>query len=207
MKIAVIAANGRSGLKFVEEALKAGHSVRAGVHGSDDFAVHPNLTIVTCDATKSEDLKELLMGQDAVVSFIGHVTGSPPLIQTEAMQKVIEVMIKNSQRRIISLTGTGVRIPGDHITFVDRVLNLSIKLVDPKRINDGIKHAEVLQKSNLEWTIIRVLKLQNTKPKLFTLRSHGPTKLYVSRSDVARAVLQVLEESSFIGEAPIISKP
>ena len=33
MKIAVIAANGRAGKAFVETALAAGHSVRAGVFG------------------------------------------------------------------------------------------------------------------------------------------------------------------------------
>lgn len=206
MNIAVIAANGRSGVKFVEEALKVGHRVNAGVHGKHNLTEHPSLTIISCDATNVDDLKKLLKGQDAVVSFIGHVKGSPALIQTEAIDKVITVMGENSQTRLVSLTGTGVRMPGDHITFMDRVLNLSIKLIDPKRINDGIKHVRVIQKSNLDWTVIRVLKLQNTTPKPFTLRSNGPTKLYVSREDVAKAVLQVLEQNSFIKGLPIIGK-
>ena len=76
MNIAVVAANGRSGRAFVEQALAAGHSIRAGVH-SGSLTSHPNLTVVECDATVPSDVENLIKDQDAVVSFIGHVKGSP----------------------------------------------------------------------------------------------------------------------------------
>ena len=109
-------------------------------------------------------------------------------------------------KRIVSLTGTGVRFPQDKISLIDRILNLSIALIDPKRIKDGRDHVLFLQQSNLEWTVIRVLKLQNTSPKPFSLTPYGPTKWWVSREDVAKASLQVLSDHSFIKQAPIISK-
>jgi hypothetical protein len=62
-------------------------------------------------------------------------------------------------------------------------------------------------RSGLDWTIIRVLKLQNIRTKPFELLENGPTKLFVSREEVAQAVLQVIEDKSFIQQAPIISKP
>lgn len=206
MNIAVVAANSRSGKAFVELALQQGHSVRAGVYHTNTLAPHKNLSVLTCDATSQDDLENLLDGQDAVVSFIGHVKNSPATVQTDAIKAIVRAMKKLGMRRIISLTGTGVRLPGDRITFLDRILNASISLIDPNRVNDGKLHAKVLQESNLDWTIIRVLKLQNTKPKTFSLKSHGPTKLYVSRQDVARAALQVIEEQSFVKQAPIIGK-
>ena len=207
MKIAVIAANGRSGQAFVEAALTAGHSISAGVRGKSYLKSHPSLTVVECDATNEAQLENLLSGQEAVASFIGHVKGSEPNVQTIAIQKVVDVMKALGVKRLISLTGTGVRFPGDKISLIDRFLNLSISIIDPARVKDGKNHVEVLKASDLDWTVIRVLKLQNVPPKPFTLLEHGPTKWYVGRQEVAQAVLQVLEQRSFVKQAPIIGKP
>lgn len=205
MKIAVIAANGRSGKAFVQQALAAGHIVRAGVFGADMLAPHAHLTTVVCDATNPDNLTELLRGQDAVVSFIGHVKDSPPRVQTEAMQALVPVMRTLGVTRVVSLTGTGVRFPGDDITLLDRVLNLAVRIVDRPRVQDGLEHVRVLQESDTDWTVIRVLKLQNVAPRPFSLRLHGPTKPYVGREEVAQAVLEVLQQGTFKRQAPIIS--
>jgi putative NADH-flavin reductase len=206
MKIAVIAASGRSGKIFVEQALAAGHSVRAGVHRTNNLTPHERLEIVSCDATNASDLTRLLGGQDAVVSLIGHVKGSPPRVQTDAMRTAVNVMQQLGLKRVVSLTGTGVRFPGDKITLVDRILNLGISTIDPARVEDGREHVQVLKQSNLDWTVIRVLKLQSTKPRPFALRAQGPTKWYVGRQEVAQSILQVLETNSFIKQAPIIGQ-
>ena len=205
MKIAVVAANGRSGRIFVEKALAEGHFIRAGVH-SGSLAPHKNLTIVECDATNPTDVANLIKGQDAVVSFIGHVKGSPARVQTEAMKVLSSAMGTLGIKRLVSLTGTGVRFPGDRVGFVDWFLNTGIALVDPERIQDGKDHVALLQKSQLDWTVIRVLKLQNVKPESFSLKLHGPTKWFVGREEVALATLRVLADNSFIRQAPIIGR-
>ena len=206
MNIAVIAANGRSGKAFVVQALSAGHSVRAGVYNDNNLDDHPNLTVLDCDATNKDDLTNLIKGQDAVVSFIGHVKGSPAQVQTNAMRALVEAMKEQGVTRLVSLTGTGVRFPGDRITLMDRILNASISVIDPARIKDGKDHVVFLQQTDLDWTVIRVLKLQNVEPKPFTLKQNGPTKLYVGREEVASVVLEVLEQNTFIRQAPIISR-
>ncbi len=205
MTIAVIAANGRTGCAFVRIALLAGHTVRAGVHGKSNLMPHDNLTILECDATNSDDVVNLLNGANVVASFIGHTKKSPEYVQSDAMQTLIEACKRTGIDRIISLTGTGVRQAGDTIPFIDRVLNIAVSLVDPKRVRDGIRHAEILEKSKLDWTILRVLKLQNIAPRPFRLSPHGPTKLVVGREDVARAALQVIEKRLFVRQMPILS--
>jgi putative NADH-flavin reductase len=206
MNIAVIAANGRAGRAFVEAALERGHTVRGGVYANNTLPPHANLTPVTCDATNELDLTNLFEGCDAVASFIGHVKGSPANVQTEAITASTHVMQQLGMTRIVSLTGTGVRFPGDRISLMDRVLNMAVSIVDPARVQDGRNHVEVLKNSGLEWTVIRVLKLQNVPPQPFLLKEHGPTKWYVGRAEVAQAVLQVLENHSFVRQAPIIGK-
>lgn len=206
MKIAVIAANGRSGQAFVQKALSAGHVVHGGILGKNFLPDHPNLTAINCDATKPDDVKKLIDGCDTVVSLIGHVKGSPAQVQTQAISVALDTMKSTGITRIVSLTGTGVRFPGDKITLLDRFLNLGISIVDPNRVKDGIDHVKLLEHSDIDWTVIRVLKLQNVAEKPFTLRENGPTKPYVGRDEVASAILQVLEQNSFIQKAPIISK-
>ena len=207
MKIAVIAAGGKTGRLFVDVALAAGHTVNAGVLGKDNFPKHPHLHVFHCDATKSDEIARLLAGQDAVASFIGHTKGSDPNVQTVAIKAVIDCMKKLSIKRIVSLTGSGVRFPKDKITLTDRLLNFGIGQIDPQRVEDGKRHVQVLEQSGLSWTVIRVLKLQNTRLKPYSLLEHGPTKPYVGRIEVAHAVLQVIEANSFIHLAPIIGRP
>lgn len=205
MKIAVIAASGRLGRIFVEEALQAGHKVRAGVRGENYLTPHENLEVVTCDATNLDDLRSLVRGQDVVVSAIGHVKNSPPNVQTVATQNIISVMNELDIKRFVDVTGTGVRFAGDKISLVDRVLNIAVRIIDPKRVKDGRTHQDVLINSKVDWTTIRVLKLQNVQLKPFELKLHGPTKWYVGRREVARAILQVIEQGTFVKQAPILS--
>ena len=205
MRIAVIAANGRLGRAFVAAALHAGHSVRAGVRGEDTFESRPLLTVVSCDATNPDDLKNLFTGQDVVVSAIGHVKGSQPDVQTRATEVLVQVMNELGMKRYVDVTGTGVRFPGDKITLIDRFLNMGVEIMDKSRVQDGRDHQEVLKKSSIDWTTIRILKLQNVPPKPYTLRLNGPTKIYIGRREVALAMLEVVEKNSFIKEAPIVS--
>lgn len=206
MVIAVIAANGRSGQAFVRYALERGHEVRAGVHRNGLNFEHKNLKVFTCDAGVRADVERLIKGCDAVVSLIGHVRGSKPDVQAEAMTIIASAMHAQGIARLVSLTGTGVRFRGDHIPLTDRFSNIAIGAIGPARIKDGRRHADVLKHSGLDWTLIRVLKLNNGAPKNFTLKRGGPPKLLTPRAEVARAILRVLEENSFIKSAPVIGK-
>lgn len=204
MKIAVLAANGRLGKALVAEALARGHQVRAGIRGGDYSLKHDNLHVVQCDATNIADVEVLIKECDAVVSCIGHVKGSPSNVQTVATKTAIEAMDHHGIKRFVDITGTGVRMSGDTIPLIDSILNAAVKLVDPHRIADGIEHTRILQNSDVDWTTIRVLKLQTNSKKPYKLLLHGPTKLYVSRQDTARAMLDVIENNSFIEQAPMI---
>lgn len=205
MDIAVLGANGRSGRAFVAAALAAGHEIRAGVHQNNPFRSTPSLTVVDCDATRVDDLRRLIKGADAVVSLIGHSKGSSATVQTVAMHELIPLMEAKGPQRLVSLTGTGVRFPGDKVTLLDQLLNFGLSIFDPARMRDGQQHVRAIKQSNLEWTVIRVLKLQDTEPQRFVLREHGPTKPYVSRDEAAEAILDVLEQHSFIRKAPMVA--
>lgn len=204
--VAVIAADGRTGRAFVAAALDSGMIVRAGYHSSCDvLPSDEHLTAVQCDATSESDVRTLLNGADVVVSLVGHVKNSPASVQTDSIKTIAKVMKEYGLRRIISLTGTGVRLKGDTPSFIDKVLNICIRLVDPHRINDGVEHVKFLMSSNLNWTIIRVLKLTNgTSQGTVKFSLHGPAELLTSRVRVAHGIVQIINNDLYNQQAPIV---
>lgn len=204
--IAVIGAGGKTGRIFVDSALAAGYTVRAGYHHLTAGRSHPNLVAIRCDATSRDDMRTLLNGADVVVSLIGHTRHSHAAdVQTKSIETMIAIMKQLGIQRIISLTGTGVRFPNDKPSLLDRILNVSIALIDPRRIQDGKKHIRVLAGSNLSWTVLRVLKLTNAKSHgRVKLSLTGPAELLTPRQRVADAVLQIIDDTSYIHEAPIV---
>ena len=204
--IAVLAANGRSGRLFVEAALKAGYTVKAGVHGQHDFLPNEQLIVIPVDGTKQADVDALVQGSDVVVSLIGHGPKSPATVQTDTIRNTVSAMQTHGVRRLISLTGTGVRIPGDKPSLIDRFANLAISIIDPERIKDGIAHVKLLQASDVDWTVVRVLKLGNgTTNGTVTFSTMGPAELLTPRTRVAYAIVQILNDDLFIKQAPIIT--
>lgn len=205
MRIAVLGANGRSGRVFVDRALQAGHYIRAGYFSGTgkEFDSLGNIEAVKCDGTSLSDVRNLVSGCDVVVSLVGHGPKTPSFMQTETIQNVINAV--GDETIIISLTGTGVRLPGDKPSLIDRFLNFGIAKIDPSRIEDGKKHAEVLMSQAKKWVLIRVLKLTNSDAISYTLTNAGPAKLLTSRNEVADAILSVINEGR-LNEAPIISR-
>lgn len=207
MKIAIIGANGHTGVELVTAALAAGHSVRAGVRGYHELPVDDeNIDVMACDATSSQDVRALISDTDAVISVIGHVKGSPDWLQRDATRVIIDAMHKEHIARFVSLTGTGVRLSGDDITFADRCLNVGVRLIDNQRVEDGIAHAALLVESDIDYTVLRVLKLTSGSREMFDLSEHGPVATFTSRKTVAQALLEVLRDDRWIRKMPIVSR-
>lgn len=206
MRIAVIAASGRSGQAFVKEALAAGHTVHAGIRGENPFEPDENLKVMQCEATDVKQVTALIDRCDAVVSLIGHVKGSPDFVQSDAMKTLVKAMEVAGVKRLVSLTGVGVWVPGDRFRLMVNLLNRLSAMAGVKRFEDGIRHVRILEASKLEFTVLRVLLLTSGEPGKFTLRPHGFAKVPTPRREVARAILQVLRHDWFIREYPVVGR-
>lgn len=205
MIVAVIGANGRSGRQFVQAALSAGMTVRAGVRGPHDLEEHERMTIVACDALSKREINDLIKGSDAVVSLLGHGPGTAATVQKTATQYTLDAMRAHGIRRFISLTGTGVRMPGDKPGIMDRLGNWLISGVDPERVRDGVAHAHVMMQSDRDWTLLRVLKLTDGHHSGgVELAPNVPSEMFTPRQRVAAAIVQLLQSGDFIRQAPVI---
>ncbi len=203
--VALFGADGRSGRVCVNALLSAGYIVRAGVR-SGTLKERQNLSQHKFDATKLSDVRALVKGSSVIVSLIGHGKNSPKDLQTTAIKNILKATKSGKNIRIISLTGTGVRQPGDTISLIDKILNFSIKLIDPDRISDGIEHANVLRNSSADWSIVRVLKLTNGShlgEPVLTLG--GPAKIFTPRARVADAIVDIIKNDSYHRQLPVVS--
>jgi len=208
MKICIFGADGRTGVEVVKKCLEKKHSVVAFVYNPEAKKYLPDdIDVVDGNVLNKEEVSKAIEGSDAVISVIGHIKNSDPLMQTIGITNITESMEDHGIKRIISLTGTGVRTDGDKPSLFDKLGNIIIKLIDRERIIDGIKHAEVLKESGLDWTLLRVLKLSQSKSPdtSYKLTPHGPAEAITPRSKVARIMVDLVESSKYVHKMPISS--
>ena len=209
MKICIFGADGRTGTEVVNYAKNKGYDVTAFVYRKKTTrGLSQDIKIVQGNILNYEDVYNVLKDTDVVISTVGHIKNSDPLMQTKGITNIIKAMQELQIKRVISLTGTGVRINGDKPSILDKILNIAVKIIDPNRVTDGVEHAKVMQNSNLEWTIVRVLKLNQSEkePGDYRLTEHGPAEFPTNRKKVAKVLVDLIQDKNFIQKMPIISK-
>jgi len=206
-KICVFGADGRTGIEVVSLLVSRGYEVTAFVYNQSSKKDMPEgVNIISGDVMDYEPVESAITTDTrAVISVLGHIKNSDPLIQTKGMENIVKAMKKNGITRIISLTGTGVREEGDTPSIFDRIANYIIRKIDRERIIDGIKHSKVLKESSLDWTILRVLKLSQSEKKVdsYNLSSHGPAEIYTSRKKVAYIMVDLIDDDVWKKKSPI----
>jgi putative NADH-flavin reductase len=208
MKICVLGAGGRTGVEVVNAAGRLGFNVVAFVYSDRARRDFPMDTVVKKgNVMEYDSLLEAVRGVDAVISVIGHVKGSDPFMQTKGMVNLVKAMEAASIKRVLSLTGTGARVMGDEPSILDKALNCIVAKVDPERIKDGVEHIEVLRKSGLDWTVVRVLKLGKNRKEIkkYRLTDGGPAEPLTSRKKAAKVLVELVGQEEYFGKFPIIS--
>ena len=208
MKVTIFGADGRTGVEVVRYAKMRGLDVVAFVFSPNSNKYFPSgVEIKVGNVIDYTSVIDAIRGSDAVISALGHIKGSDPLMQTKGMINITKAMTELDVKRVLSMTGTGAREKTDHPSVIDSVLNFFVKLIDPDRINDGIEHVNVLKNSNLDWTLVRVLKLSNSVDEVsdYKLSDGGPAELHTSRKKVAKVLVDLIDDEKYIGKLPVIS--
>ena len=208
-KIALFGGTGRTGQKFLDKALSHGYEVIALARDQSKLEQHQNLSIIQSDVLNQQDVDNVIIDSDIVVSLFGHVKGSPKGLQTSGTEHIIKAMQKFEVDRIISLSGGGLPFPEkDQPKFIDKLIRTIMKIAVPKILNDAINHAEVLRNSNRDWMIVRAPRLTDDQEKgqykVGWVGVNSSTK--ISRSDLAEFILNQIEEINFNKQMPFVSE-
>ncbi|CAN5638526.1 NAD(P)H-binding protein [soil metagenome] len=208
MKLAVFGASVRTGTPLVEQALAAGHEVTAFVRGPSKLVIgHEKLTVSKGDVKDSAQVLEAVAGADAVLSALGHTKSSAKDVQTVGTENIVAAMKESGVQRLVSLTEAGVSDPKDEPKVFDKVITTLLKLLQKDVLEDGENHARVIEKSGLDWVIVRGPMLTEGEKKgeyrVGYVGKNSGSK--ISRADVADFMLRQSGSDEYLGQKPMVS--
>lgn len=211
MKLAVFGGTGQTGKPLLEQALAAGHEVKALVRDPGklplSLSAHERLEVIQGDALDAAAVARTVEGTEAVLSVLGQTKGSPPDLVTRATENIIAAMKAHGVKRVLTLTGAGVPDPKDKPKVVDRVFTFLLKRISGAVLEDGKQHAARLRESGLEWTVVRGPRLTNG-PHTGRYRVGFVGKdsgVQVPRADVADFMLKEVQNPRFVRQAPVVT--
>ncbi len=202
----VLGSTGKIGHLLTKKLIDKKYRVVALVRNPNKLTTQSsNLKIIQGDVASKSDLENALMGVDVVVSVLGHGFRTSYPIQKRTMESLMPVMHKMNIKRLIAITGSDLFIKGDSDPLYARLQRRLFSFVDPYRMNDAIDQQGIIEKSNLDWTVIRTpvhsngetvaVKVINKKPFLWQK---------ISREVVVEFIIECIEKKSFIRQSPII---
>lgn len=197
----------------VEQALDRGHAVRVLARDPDKAArLLPAdaeaLSVVAGDATDGAALRKTLTGVSAVVDVTGPVKGGPKDLRGQVIRVLLPAMRAQGVRRLVLLTGAGVRVEGDGPTVADRAIRGVMRLLQPEILADGQAAVAAVTTSDLDWTVVRAPRLTDADAKgSIRTAAHvgGGTGTTLGRSDLASFLIDEVEQGRWTRKAPVVS--
>jgi len=208
MKILIFGATGKTGKILVEESLKRGFEVSVFIRNPKKLnkEYYSMLKVYVGDVTNSKDFNQVSERFDALISVLGHTRGGSPCIQEIAIKNILKLMKKVGSKRFVDLTGAGVYFEGDRPGIIDNIFTSLLRIIDPERISDGEKHVELIKSSDVNWTIVRVPVLTNTKRLGYKVGMVGDFMgfPFLSRYDLSDFILDILNDSKYYKKSPYV---
>lgn len=206
--IALFGATGRTGGHVLDQALKAGHEVRALARRPAAIRVtSDSLEVVQGDVLDRAAVNRVVEGADLVISVFGRVKDSPDALQTDGTRNIVESMKEHGVTRIISLSGGGLPAPQDKPKVPDRVIRLLLRTLAAKVLRDAAGHLKVLQDSGLDWTVVRGPVLTDAAftgvYRVGWVGVDASTK--IGRADLADFILHQVHDHRFDRQMPFVS--
>lgn len=213
MDVTILGGTGRTGVPLVERAMGRGHRVRVLARDRAKAQQllpvgHEQLEIVEGDAVDAGALAGAVAGADAVIDVTGPVKGGPKDLRSQVTRPLLAAMQRAGVRRLILLTGAGVRVPGDQPKVTDRAIRGAMRLLQPQILADGQAAVDAVTGSQLDWTVVRVPRLTDGEARGRTrAAAHvgSETGTTLGRHDLAQFLLDELERGTWSRQAPVVS--
>lgn len=206
--LAIFGTTGKTGSRALTRALEAGHTVRALVRDPAKLPIiHDGLTLIQGDVLDPLAVAETVQGADAVLALFGQVKGSPNDLQARGTRNIVSAMQQHGVRRLITLSGGGLRAAEDRPKVADRVIRSMLKLMAGHVLRDAEEHLKVLTESGLDWTVVRGPMLTEAPGKgAYRVGWVGvDASTRISRDDLADFILVQVEDRRFVHQMPFVS--
>ena len=206
MKIAIIGATARTGIELLKQT--GGYKVQVLVRDKSKLPEGKYAKIVEGSVLDGSAVGEVVKGVDAVIWLVGHRKDSEGDMLVRGMRNTLEAMKKHKVKRIIALTGAGVRSHKDNPKLADKVIRGVMQVMVGKMLKDAVAMADLLRESDREWTLVRAPRLTDEKATGKNVIGYLGDKdltTQMTRADTARVILEILKDKSYVGEDPAMS--
>jgi putative NADH-flavin reductase len=206
MNLVLLGATGRTGKELLGRALDSGHNVTIVVRDPSKVSIkNDRLQIVRGNAKDVTVLTKAFKNQEAVLSTLGISRKNMDylLIQESTKAIIIAAEINGVKRVIIMSSFAALQ---EQLGLVTKKLT---GVVLGRVITDVLAAAQLLKKSNLNWTLVYAVRLTN-KPKSGNVRVIPRSEKlrltnHISRSDVANYMLNQLEKIETFKKSVVIA--
>ncbi len=203
MRIAIIGGSKGTGLATAQEALARGHEIVI-ISRSDPRLIQNGVRWLAGDARDATVLEKALDGVSATVTALGVTEPwKKTSLFSQAEEALVSSMAHAGLKRTVLVTGLGAGDSrGRQGWLYD---NLLFPLLLARSYADKDQAEAILQKSDLNWTIVRPGRLTNGAKKNRTEALLTPeTYRYgaISRADVGAFVLDCIEQGTYLRQTP-----
>lgn len=208
MKIAAFGASGAIGRIFVNLALKEGHQVHQYSRSKTGLPESDQAKVFIGDLSDYEQIKQAIMGTDAVVSLLGPALkfSYPGMPVSTGHEHIVRAMKEAGVSRFVTIATPAVAFEKDHTSVATILPKVMARLLLPKPYKEIVAVGEITRSSGLNWTIVRFIAPTDGEPTGQVKVTFGDQKISfkVTRTDIAAFVLKQLSSREFIGSMPII---
>lgn len=208
--VLVIGASKGVGLETVKAGLAAGHTVKAFARSAPGIPLQDaKLQKIRGDALSLSDTAGALQGVDAVIQSLGVATAKDLIFGTTLFSQATRVLVEAMQaagvKRLIAVTGAGAGNSRGRINPLYDYLMFPVLL---QRVYSDKDIAEdIIQKSSLDWTIVRPGMLTNgtatgkwkALPDMKDWRGGA-----ISRADTGAFLISQIDDRSMLKQTPLL---
>lgn len=209
MNVIIFGANGKIGQWALKYALRNGHSVTAYVRNASKMTEkNERLTVIEGNINDAEQMRKALTGQDAVVWCVGIPLKKnyENMASLEGHKVLIKAMKANKVKRLIDWGTPSIHFAKDKKSLITVLPGIMAGLIFTQAKKEMVAIGDMLQKSDLDWTLVRFVAPQNKGSVGRVKVGFGDTKMKfsISREDIGAFMIKMLDSDQYIRSMPII---
>ncbi|MEM9143157.1 MAG: NAD(P)H-binding protein [Bacteroidota bacterium] len=208
IKIAVIGGTGKSGKYLVRELIAQGYQIKTLVRNPKNFTEEsPLVEVVHGNVEDPDALRKLISGCQAVISTLGiGIPQSKHTIFTQATKNLLPLARGLKVERYIVISGLHVDTPGDQKSKDTQMKTDWMYAHYPVSTQDKQKEFELLDRSTMDWTLVRLplIELTEAQGEISTSLTDCPGEKIGAR-DLALFLIGQLNDSTFHRKAPFLA--
>ncbi|WP_258087904.1 NAD(P)-dependent oxidoreductase [Weissella fangxianensis] len=211
MQITIFGASGKTGRLVVQQALRRGYQFVAYVRDATKLSfTDANLKVVQGQLDELDKIKQAVTGSQAVLSALGP-TGKKESDQqiSSGMANIVNALDALEIKRFIVLSTTSSQDPHDIDSMKFKLRRGMIRIGRPSAYEAIVKYTALVRQSKSDWTLLRIASLLTnaslTKNVQVGYLGRDKFKAKLSRANLAWFMLEQIDSTEFICQAPAIS--